>query len=186
MKTCDGARQSNIKGAMLLVLCLCLVFGGIGGVWAYLTASTQTLTNRFQPAQVSCEVEESFHNGVKSDVKIRNTGNVDAYVRAVVVATFVDNEGKVLSTAPKEGVDYAVTWEEGGWAKGSDGFWYCTDPVAPGNATAILIRSATAIAVPDGYRLHLQIVSSAIQSDPADAVREAWGITPTNDRLLPN
>lgn len=178
-------KKRIIKTAAIIAACACLVLGTVGGVWAYLSAQTEPVTNNFVPARVSCSVEETFREGIKSDVKIRNTGNVDAYVRAVVVATFVSDDGKVLATAPQEGVDYTVTWASVGWLKGSDGFWYYDYAIAPDAVTTNLIEKASAISVPDGYRLNLQIIATAVQSDPERAVTDAWGITPTGGKLIP-
>ena len=167
--------------ALLVLLAVCI----IGGSVAYLVSRPGSLTNDFVPAKVTCAVEERFADGVKSDVKIRNTGNVDAYIRAAVVVTFRTADGKVLATTPRENVDYAVTWADRGWRKGSDGFWYYADTVAPNGVTAPLIMTAAALSVPEGYSLHVQIIAAAVQSDPEDAVKSAWGITPTGDKLIP-
>lgn len=181
-----GFKKLNKKAVVLIALCLCLVVGTVGGVWAYLSAKTNTLQNTFVPAYVTCSVEETFQDGVKSDVTVRNTGNVDAFIRATVVATFQSNDGKVLATAPKEGVDYTVSFNLDGWKKGSDGFWYHTTAVSPNALTAVLINSATSVTSPDGYKLNLQIIATAIQSDPATAAQEAWGVNVNNGQITPN
>ena len=167
--------------ASLVLLAACVVVGSV----AYLVSRPDSLANDFIPAKVTCAVEEQFADGVKSDVKIRNTGNVDAYVRAAVVVTFRSADGKVLATAPCEGVDYAVTWADRGWREGSDGFWYYADAVSPNGVTAPLIMTAAALSAPEGYSLHVQIIAAAVQSDPEAAVASAWGITPTGGKLIP-
>ena len=186
MKMAGRCRKQNSSRAVIIALFLCLVLGTFGGVFAYLISRPAPLSNQFTPAEVSCSVEELFRDGVKSDVKVRNTGNVNAYLRAAVIVTFVDDGGKVLAGSPKEGVNYTVVWGSSGWTLGSDGFWYYADAVSPDGVTAPLIQSASPISVPDGYRLNLQIVASAIQSDPEAAVTAAWGITPVNGKILPN
>ena len=178
-------QKRNKKAAILIALCCLLAFSSVSGVVAYFVSKPDSLINRFIPATVSCAVTEQFQDGIKRDVKIQNTGNVDAYVRVAVVATFQSGD-KVLATAPQEGVDYTVTWTGIGWEQGSDGFWYYTNPVAPGEFTGQLIESASAISAPEGAQLNLQIIATAIQSNPEDAVKEAWGITPVNGKLLPN
>lgn len=182
----DTEKKNNRKIVGIALLCLCIVALFVGGVIAYLTARTEPVTNEFVPAKVSCVVEEVFENGVKNDVKIRNTGNVDAYIRVSVVANFVSDNGKVLATAPQEGTDYKIIWTPYGWQKGADGYWYHQKAVAPDDLTSMLIESATAISAPAGYRLNIQILATAIQASPDAAVQEAWGITPVNGELLPN
>ncbi|MBP3321371.1 MAG: hypothetical protein J6M12_03365 [Clostridia bacterium] len=180
-------KKLNKKAVLTVALCLLISVAAVSGVWAYLVSKTDTKTNTFIPGSVTCAVEEDFQNGVKSDVKIRNTGNVNAYIRVAVVATFVSDEGKVHATAPVEGTDYTVIWASDSWKKGTDGFWYHSSDVAPDALTSTLIKEATALAQPpDGFRLNLQIVASAVQSDPPAAVNEAWGITPLNGKILPN
>lgn len=180
------ARILNKKAILVACVCLLLAIGSVGGVYALLTAQTAPVANEFVPAKVSCSVEEEFSEGVKSNVTVRNTGNVDAYIRATVIATFVSDDGHVLATAPVEDVDYRVLWGENGWLKSRDGFWYYAKPVAAGEVTAPLIDMAYEVTVPLGYRLHIQILATAIQSAPDRAVQEAWGVGVTNGELVSN
>lgn len=181
-----GAFRKNRIAVIIVALCLCIVAGAAGGTYAYLTANTDTLSNTLVPAKVSCTVEEDFANGVKENVCVRNTGNIDAYIRAVVVTTFVSENGKVLATAPRENVDYTVAWAASGWTKGTDGYWYYTKAIAPDGLTEPLIETATVITAPDGYRLNMQIIATAIQSNPATAVEAAWNVTVSNGEIVPN
>lgn len=182
----DTGFKPNKKIVIIAILCLCIVTSAVGGVIAYLSSRTEPVVNEFVPAKVSCVVEETFESGVKCDVAIRNTGNIDAYIRACVVVTFVSDDGKILASAPQENTDYIILWNSHGWVKGSDGYWYHEKAVAPDNATTDLIQSSSVISAPEGYHLDIQIIASAIQSEPYRAVQEAWGITPVNGELIPN
>ena len=176
-------KKMNKRVALVLLsLCavLCLALGTAQGVWAYLISQTREIPNTFVPATVTCMVEEQFQNGVKEQVKVRNTGNIAAYIRATVVATYVAPDGKVLATAPQEGVDYTVQINDADWKRGSDGFWYYPASVAPNGLTADLIHTAEAVTAPDGYRLNLQILATAIQAEPPAAAEQAWGVTVTD------
>ena len=177
-------QKMNRNIVLIALICLVLIAGSVGGAYAYLKANTDVLSNEFVPAKVTCSVEEEFQDGIKSNVKVRNTGNADAYIRATVVATYVAEDGKILATAPVEGVDYVITWGTEGWVKGTDGYWYHTKPVAPEAVTASLIESAEAVTAPEDYRLHLQILASGVQSAPDAAVQEAWGVTVTDGQLV--
>ena len=181
-----GAWKKSTKIVLITAACLLLAACTVGGVYAYLMANTDTLSNEFVPAKVTCSVEESFVGGVKSDVKVRNTGNIDAYIRATVVATFVSDDGKVLATAPEENVEYAITWGTTGWSRGTDGYWYHVKPVRPNETTALLIETASVSSAPEGYRLHIQILATAVQSAPSAAVQEAWGVSISNGEIVPN
>ena len=180
-----GIQRKNAKTIVIVSLCLCIIACSVGGVIAYLMAKTGPISNEFVPAKVSCSVEENFADGVKSNVTVKNTGNIDAYIRATVVATFVSEDGKVLAKAPKEGVDYIIQWGTDGWIQGQDGYWYHTKPVKPEETTALLIESAfQALEQPD-FQLNIQILATAVQSAPELAVQEAWGVTVSNGEIAP-
>ena len=179
-------KKLNKKKATIVAICICIAFCGVAGTIAYLISRTDPLENTFLPAQVTCEVEENFSSGIKSDVRVRNTGDVNAYIRATVVVTFTTDDGKVYSKTPVEGVNYSVTLSNNKWEKGTDGFWYYAESVVPNAATENLIDQAVELSTPDGYRLNVQILATAIQSEPDAAVQSAWGITPINGKITPN
>ena len=176
----------NKKVIVISALCLLALALSAVGVYAYLTAKTTPVSNEFVPAKVSCMVEEVFENGVKSDVKIRNTGNVDAYIRAAVIVNFVNADGNIVATAPKEDVDYTVTWGPEGWTKGADGYWYYKKAVAPEDVTLPLIVSASPTESESELRLQIQILASAFQAAPESAVIEAWKVSVTDGEIIPD
>lgn len=183
MKT-NFFKNKNILTISAICLLAALIM--VGGTLAYLIDSTETLSNEFIPAKVTCEVEEVFENGVKENVAVRNTGNIDAYVRATVVASFISDDGKVLAKSPEETIDYTVTWNSSDWTKGADGYWYYKTAVIPDSLTLPLIERTEEISAPDGYSLNIQIIATAIQSNPQDAVKEAWGVDITDGEITPN
>ena len=94
------------RKALLLAVCAALVLtAAIGGTTAFIVANTNQVKNEFTPGEVPIEVKESFDGTTKSDVRIRNNGNVLAFIRAKVVATWKDSGGNVSSTPVKTG-DY--------------------------------------------------------------------------------
>ena len=82
-------------------------------------------------------------------------------------------------------MEYTVLWGDEGWKRGTDGYWYHQKPVSPDDVTDTLIRAAYKETVPAGYRLHLQILASAIQAAPDAAVEEAWGVSVVNGEIIP-
>lgn len=169
-------RITRMKHWVLILLTLVLLACAVGGVYAYITVKTSDITNRFEPVEVTCQVEEQFDGSVKQDVCIRNTGDINAFIRASVVATWVDNNGRVLATAPVEGEDYTIQWGDAQWIKGSDGFWYHSAAVPPNVTTGYLIKKLNPVATPDGYQLQVQIFATAIQAEPPEAAEAAWGV----------
>ena len=163
-----------------------MIAGVVGGTVAYLVADTDPLTNNFDLAEVSCRVEEEFDNQIKENVKIQNTGDIPAYIRAKVVVTWKDEDGNVYGQAPIEETDYTIQFNEGVWKREGD-YWYYDEPVAPVTEnncyTPVLInRCSSSGTEPEGYHLSVEILAEAIQSEPTKAIQEAWGYTPSNNQ----
>ena len=168
-----------------VILALCI---GTGLTIAYIMSTDEPIENTFEPAVVSCMVEESFDGTTKTDVSIKNTGNVNAYIRVAIVITWQADADttEIYARQPKQGTNYVIEWGDDGWIEGSDGYWYYSDPVSPETNTAILINKLTQLTdAPEGYRLSVEILASAIQSEPADVVAEQWGVTNTNGSIFP-
>lgn len=175
------------KVSLLLVSLVLIAAIAVGSTVAFIATSTEPITNIFNPANVTIDIDEKFENGVKTDVQVKNTGNTDAFIRAKIVVTWKDADGNVSATKPVEGTDYTMTLNETGWFRGSDGFYYCKTsvaPDAPNNLTPVLIEKCEKTGTPpDGYDLSVEIIASGIQSTPASAVKEAWGMTVANGQL---
>ncbi len=193
-----------------------------GVTLAFLFDKSDPIPNTFTPSKVSIEVTETFDGSVKSNVNVKNTGDVEIYLRAVVIATWVKNVGTAEnpqyvthSQVPKldglngqsgdfiidEGdgnsFDFVVNRTEEGsteakawWKKSVDGFWYYLYPVKPGESTEVSLISTCKVvegANPpgEGYILSIEVVATAIQSKPLDAVSYAGdsGIYPNNPIL---
>lgn len=181
----NGKRVMKTKKPVALVAILVLLCCAVAGTVAYLVTSTGPVTNTFTPASVTTEVEETFDGTTKSNVRIKNTGNIDAYIRAAVIVNWVNDAGEIYGTAPVASTedapgDYTISYDETYWFKGSDGYWYYTKPVAPSTEnnpqyTGVLIEScAPAGQAPAGYALQVTILADGIQSEPVKAVSEAW------------
>lgn len=176
-------RRWNRSAALLV--CLLLALGcTVGGTLAYILTHTLPVTNIFQPTEVTTTVVENFDGTTKSDVKIKNTGTTDAWLRAAVVITWQNAAGEVYGQAPELGTDYSITYNTsaqadpaGQWYLGKDGFYYWDSPVAPEGLTGVLItecKPAGTAGVPEGYSLTVEILGSGIQSKPAAAFNDNW------------
>lgn len=183
MKNGEHAASGGMKRSLVLVVSLlALVLVVAGGTLAWLTAQ-DSVSNSFTPAHVSCTVEETFKGTDKSNVTIKNTSDVPAYIRAYIVVTWKDVQGNVYGQLPVEDTDYTITYGNStGWKKVGD-YYYYTDAVPSGDPTGVLIRECTladSAVVPEGYDLSVEIIAEAIQSLPARAVQDAWGVTINN------
>ena len=183
----SGRYRIRARSLALLIAVALLVGAGIGSTLALLQDKTEAVENGFTYGKVSCEVQESFeeenHVYVKRDVKVKNTGNTDAYIRVLLVFTWKDADGSVFANRPVENRDFQINLAlSNGWIVSNNdagAYIYYKNPVAPGESTPILIdsvRQAAEANLPeDGdYALSVEVVADAIQAAPAAAVTEAW------------
>ena len=172
-----------------LILSLLVAFITVGATVAYFIDKTESVDNDFVPVMVKCQPI-----ALPDGIAVRNDGEVDAYIRAAVVVNWVkvDADGKsedrIHANAPVKDVDYSISFDSSGaWKKGSDGFWYYKVPVSFGAATDELITEYSRITdAPDGYRLSIDVIAIGVQSTPAEAVEEAFGVTVNGTSLVVN
>ena len=179
-------KKNNMKSILMLASLALIVTSVIGTTIAYLVSNEVSVTNTFTAAQVSNEVEENFGGTTKSDVKIQNTGDIPAYIRVALICTWKDAENNFVSE-PAYLEDLNIVWgelgkdgddaDEGYWVE-SAGYYYYNTEVPAGGFTGNLIDSAT-VKTANGYQFNLEIISSAIQAEPIDAVKDAWKVDPT-------
>lgn len=181
--------KTNRKAPVALVAILVLLCCAVAGTVAFLVTKTDSVVNTFTPSKVTTYVEEEFNGQTKSNVKIQNTGDIDAYIRVAVIVNWADDKGNVSGTPVKDS-DYVMdlnidtgTTTNAPWFKGSDGYYYCKTAVKSVKQdtkncyTPVLIKScikATGAQAPAGYDLQVTILADGIQSAPADAVQQAW------------
>lgn len=168
---------------VLLVSIIALLVGIVGSSLAYLLTQTDPVQNTFQPSKVTCEIKETFSGSEKKDVKVKNTGDTDAYIRAALVFTWVDEDGNIAPVPVVNG-DYTLTLGAD-WNEGADGYYYYNKSVAPGAQTTNLIVSCAPVSgkAPDGYTLCVDVIADAIQSKGLSSsnqkpVVEAWKVDP--------
>lgn len=170
-------RPTGRLAAMALATVLLLALT-IGGTVAWLTSKTNDITNTFTPSKVMCAVSEIFDEdtGVKSNVNVTNVGDTDAFIRVKLVTYRTNAEGKHIG-----GVAEVPEFAPGdGWVKYGD-YYYYTKPVAPNEKpesdliSRIQLESVYTDA--DGGYQAMDVMAEAIQSEPAEAVGEAWGVS---------
>ena len=175
------------KLAILFIAVVMLIGAVVGSTIAFLVTQTDPVENKFTYASVSCTVSESFNGTTKEKVQIQNTGTTDAYIRATYVVNWLNKDGSIApvpqGTIPN---GYTLSISENpdkAWTKGTDGYFYYLTPVAPGGLTDGSLVNCT-VTYPQGvepeYILSVEILATAVQSTPAKAVREAWGVTPVS------
>ena len=168
-KTLRTGRVTAIVMATVLLLAL-----AIGGTVAWLSTKSAPITNTFTPSKVACEVQEEFNGTVKSDVNVKNTGDIAAFIRVKLVTYRTNDAGQHIGgTAEIPEFTPGAGWEKHG------GYYYYTKPVEPNqkpeNALIdhiTLIKDCSGV---DGGRQAIDVMAEAIQSVPEAAVQEAWG-----------
>lgn len=175
------------KLAILFIAVVMLIGAVVGSTVAFLVTKTAPVENKFTYASVSCTVSESFNGTTKEKVQIQNTGTTDAYIRATYVVNWLNKDGSIAPVPQGTTPDgYILSISENpnkAWTKGTDGYFYYLTPVAPGGLTDGSLVNCT-VTYPQGvepeYILSVEILATAVQSTPAKAVREAWGVTPVS------
>lgn len=151
-------------------------------------------TNRFIPAEVSCAVREktdgSEVTGIaavgseKSDIRVENTGNVKEFIRLKLVSYYVDANGDIVGTVSSQYPNLSL---KNGWIDGANHTYYYPYPVEPGSLTRILCEPFTLgqTQLENGTMVYqvIELIAEAVQAEPISAVREAWGVTVTNNTI---
>ena len=169
--------DKNLRKIVVTALSLALLLIGTSLTMAYLNDRTDTARNNLQFAHVSCQVEETFSNGTKSNFSIKNTSDTDAYIRVILAAVWLNADGDITAPAVATPVFTATDWFV------QDGIYYYKFPLAPGVSTTNLIDSFT-MPTQTGLTYELQIIASAIQATP-EAVSDAWGVSVSSGLFAP-
>ena len=176
-------RTGKGKALIVAALAVLILTAAVGGTVAWLATEDGPIQNVFTPSSVTCAVRETFENNVKTDVRIQNTGDTPAYIRAVIVANWCDALGKVVEPFEVKN-DHFPDLPGTGWVP-YGGYYYYTLPVQPGGYTGYLFTScAQPEEKPEGAdHLEVNIICQAVQSTPSRAVGEAWGVVISEDSV---
>lgn len=166
------ARKGRLNATIISVVLILTM--AIGGTIAWLSTKTDSVKNTFNPSQVSCKVEEGFDGKTKTNVNVRNTGDIPAFIRVKLVSYRTNDEGQHIGgVAEAPIVKFGYDWFQYG------GYYYYTKPVAPGEmpatnlADTITLKESYTDA--DGGHQSIDVIAEAIQAGPEEAVKAAWG-----------
>ena len=155
------------RTAVLLIAVLLLITTAVGSTAAFLVTKTEPVVEDFAYAQVSCQVTDAL--------AVQNTGTAQAYIRASYAVNWrLDGEESIAAAVP-EGYSCDPV-ENPQWEKGEDGYFYYPYPVDPGGETPSLLTCSVSRPEEPEYTLSVEVVAEAIQSDPAEATADAWGV----------
>ena len=198
MKHLKKHRPGRAKALLLIASLAVLLTATVGSTAAWLVSKPAAVENDFVPGKVACKVLEDFGKGsgtyVKSNVRVKNTGNTDAYIRVLLVFTWKDDKGNIFSNKPQNDKDYQINMDNMNltdWImQESDAgvYFYYKKPVKPGEETGKLIESLRQTAGVTGpengkYKLSVDILADAVQADPPEAVADSWGVAVENREI---
>lgn len=171
------SRRYHSKRLAVLVLAFALIVSiAVGGTIAYLTTKTDGIVNTFSPSHVNCEVTERFDGATKTDVNVKNTGDIPAYIRVKLVSYRANNAGQHIGgEAQLPSFDLGTNWVMYG------DYYYYTLPVEAGKTPAANLTDSMTLTASyqdaDGGKQVIEVMAEAIQSEPARAVGQAWGVS---------
>lgn len=195
MKHLKKHRPGRAKALLLIASLAVLLTATVGSTAAWLVSKPAAVENDFVPGKVACQVLEDFGaesgTSVKRNVRVKNTGNTDAYIRVLLVFTWKDKDGNIFSNKPQEGKDYQINKNLTDWImQESDAgtYYYYKKRVARDAETDVLIellRQADGVTGPENgkYKLSVDILADAVQADPPEAVADSWGVAVENGEI---
>ena len=173
-----GPAARVYRTAVLLIAVLLLITTAVGSTAAFLVTKTEPVEEAFAYAQVSCQVTQSGNA-----LGVQNTGTAQAYIRASYAVNWLDVNGNIVAAAPEGYSCGLVEDPQDAWVEGGDGYFYYPYPVDPGSETPSLLTCSVSRPENPEYTLSVEVVAEAIQSDPAEAAEEAWGVAVSGDVL---
>ena len=169
------ARRTAKSSALIIALALILVLA-VGGTVAYIFTQTDPVINTFTPTEAKITVDEETNSNQKTSITVvNNSTGVPVYIRVALVANMIDKDENVTGAAS------VPTFTLGkDWIKGSDGYYYYTEPVPVGGSTGNLLEKAMTL----DENMQVVVLADAIQAEPTTAVTQAWGVTVDSNGVI--
>ena len=162
------AGRTAKSSALIIALALILVLA-VGGTVAYIFTHTGPVINTFTPADAKITVDEQTSDNQKTSITVvNNSTGVPVYIRVALVANMIDKDKNVTGAA-----DVPTFTLGENWVKGSDGYYYYTQPVPVDGSTGNLLKSPMTLS----ENMQVVVLADAIQAEPTTAVTQAWGVT---------
>ena len=176
-------KRQDFKKLLIIASIVLMVIAVVSGTIAFLLTNAGPLTNTFTPSSVSTEITEEFDGKVKSNVNAMNTGDTEVYIRIRLVTYRVNDAGERIG-GTAEIPEFTLGKD---WVKYDEHYYY-TLPVAPGQKPANNLIDRIELKEyddADGGKQVIEVIAEAIQSDPAAAVNDAWGVSISQGSVTP-
>lgn len=169
------ARRTAKSSALIIALALILVLA-VGGTVAYIFTQTDPVINTFTPTEAKITVDEKTNSNKKTSITVENISTgVPVYIRVALVANKIDEAGNVTGAA-----DVPEFKPGENWLKGSDRYYYYTQPVPVDGSTGNLLKAPMELS----ENMQVVVLADAIQAEPTTAVTQAWGVTVDSNGVI--
>lgn len=178
---------------IVLIISAIVIFVSVSAVMAYMLRESSDITNVFVPANVDCEVIETFEVNKKTSIKVENKSNIKTYIRLRVVAYWQDSKGNIVvreEGGPK--IEFGTKWTydtEKWFYDAAENTFYYKSAVNVGASTSELLKLGGTF---DGIQLNavtkdvngveftyhpvITFIAEAVQAEPNGAVTYAWDV----------
>lgn len=167
-KCSTGKAVSLSKRRIVMILAVVLLLTcTVGGTLAYFM-DFESSASHLSIGKVDC----SATIGENQTITVTNTGNVPAYIRVKVLASWVsETETNVIVYGQP-----TLTITADDWTLGNDGFYYYNATVAAGASVTLSFQVPSE--KPEGCRVKVDVLAEAIQ---VNAAADAWGFSPSGN-----
>ena len=182
--------------SMLAILILAAL---VPTAYAFMFRKSQTVSNNFSPATVTCQVAETMSTvtqsgktyDAKTSVKIQNTGNVKAWIKVQLVFYWQDSKGVAVGKDIELPADFVQDYIHSGWISGGNHTYYYELPVDSLAFTPELLKKSIVLhpvnephnGVDYIYYPVVEVIAEAIQSEPENVVESSWNVTVTDGKI---
>lgn len=154
-----------------------VVIMAIGGTVAYLMDHTDSVINTFKPTSSGITIEEKLEENYKTEIAVKNTGEVDVYVRVSLVANYYDEDGNITGAADVP--EFKLNSEK--WFK--DGNYYYYKQVLPaGKVSDDLLADSAKMELDEN--MQVIVLAQSVQASPSNLVHDKWGVNVNDDGTL--
>lgn len=143
-------KKSGKKRILTVILLVVLVMGtALGATLAFYHTKTDKIENKFSVGNVTTELVEDFYQNTDSEFtktpKVTNTGADSCLVRLQMTVTPEEIAEKMSTDADGNPAAYLVIrgWSDKWILNKSDGFFYYSEALKPGESTEPLFTSVT-------------------------------------------
>lgn len=172
-------RRIKLKITIISLLLVVLSIITLPETKAYLSwASKEPLNNIFKIEKPNIEIEEVFDKEVKSEVLIKNEGNVAVYARVKVIPYYT-YDGNIMGL----GDSFNLMIDDSNWID-VDGIYYYRVPIEPGEATGNLLKEVISNNKRKGMNLKVDVLAQSYNANQIKEIEDVWQVKIVNGKIV--